>query len=188
MSSHGHCVMLWHDLEVALRIEDVIGRRIAEGREELKLTQAQIGEQVGRYLGKPWPRQAVSNAEKGGRSFGAADLVALSLVLGCTIETLLEPPPDVESVLIGDGPPLDSRHLRAAASTNSDLKQLAEVMTELRHTFPDLTGDVRRSHLLMERAYRELWTAIRGRGIEADEEALADARNARWAAAAEDQP
>lgn len=159
-----------------MRIEDVIGQRVAEGRDELGLTQAQIGEAIGEYLGKPWSRQAVSAAEKGDRAFGAAELVALSLVLGCTIETLLEPPPEADNVTIGDGPPLDSRHFRIPTSTNSDLADLAEVMTELRHKFPALADDVKQSRALMERAYRELWTAIRGRGIEVAEEQLAAER------------
>lgn len=164
-----------------MRIEDVIGRRIAEGRDELGLTQAQLGEELAKYLGRPWPRQAVSNAEKGGRAFGAADLVALSLALGCTIETLLEPPPGVEQVMIGAGPPLDSRHFRVTTSTNSDLKELADLMTDLRHEFPKLSDDLVRARSLMERAYRELWTAVRGRGIEVSEEQLTAERKARWA-------
>lgn len=161
-----------------MRIEDVIGRRIAEGRTALELTQEQMGKELARYTGKPWPRQAVSNAEKGGRAFGAADLVALSLVLGCTIETLLEPPADVDQVTIGDGPPVDSRRFRVASSTNSDLQALADVMTELRASFPTLMTDVERTGDLMEKAYRELWTAIRGRGIDVVQ-AEADARAER---------
>jgi transcriptional regulator with XRE-family HTH domain len=160
-----------------VKIEDVIAERITKGREELGLTQAQVGEQLGAYLGEPWPRQAVSSAEKGVRAFRASELIAFALVLGRNVEALIEPPPEVDHVTIGDGPPLDSRHLRVAASTtasaNEDLRELAEKMMQLRRVFPGLAEDVKQARHLMEAAYRELWTAISGRGgIEISEEEL----------------
>lgn len=159
-----------------MRIEDVIGQRLLEGRKELEMTQAQIGEELGRYLGKPWPRQAVSAAENGDRAFTAPEIVAFAMVLGCTIETLLEPPAGVDEVTLGDGPPLDSRHFRAAAATNSDLADLAAAMTELRHAFPELQTHVGHTRDLMEATYRKLWTAVRGRGIDVAEDEVAEIR------------
>jgi transcriptional regulator with XRE-family HTH domain len=112
------------DLGSGVRIEDVIGYWITRGREETGMTQAQIGEALGEHLDKPWPKQAVSAAEKGRRAFTAAELVAFALVLGATLESLLEPPPDVNAVDLGNGPTLDARHLRTAAATNSDLASI----------------------------------------------------------------
>lgn len=151
-----------------MRIEDVIGRRIAEGRGELKLSQGQLGEQLGQHLGKPWTRQAVSAAEAGDRAFTAAELAAFALVLGCTVEALLEPPADVDAVTLSDGPPVDSRWFRSVGATNADLQGLAEHMFVVRN-------DARELHREVEQAYRRMYTALRGRGIEAQEEARREA-------------
>lgn len=166
-----------------MRIEDVIGHWITQGRQDTGMTQAQIGDELGKYLGKPWPRQAVSAAEKGRRSFTAAELVAFAVVLGCNVEKLIEPPEDVSAVTLSEGPPLDSRHLRAAAATNTDLKELLKVIQELRRAAPDLRDRTYQVQRLVDSAARELWTAARGRGIEVTEERLTAQRKARWAAA-----
>jgi hypothetical protein len=169
-----------------LRIEQIVGQWIAKGRGDK--TQAQLGEELGRYLGKPWSRQSVSAAEKGERAFTAAELIAFSLVLGCTVETLLEPPAGVEHVEIGDDGQIDSRHLRTTAATNSDLADLVTAVHELRQRWPQLQGKVDELDELFERAVREVWRAARGRGIDVAQEE-ADARNearrekqARWRA------
>jgi transcriptional regulator with XRE-family HTH domain len=76
---------------VADRIEHVIGVRMYERREELGLTQEQVGEGLGGLLDKPWSRQAVSAAEKGNRAFTAAELVAIAWTLRTTVSWLLTP-------------------------------------------------------------------------------------------------
>jgi hypothetical protein len=43
---------------------------------------------LGRYLGKPWSRQAVHQAERGRRSFTAAELAAVALALDTSIPAL----------------------------------------------------------------------------------------------------
>lgn len=154
-----------------MRIEDVVAQRIAEGRAELQLTQAQLGERLGEYLGEPWPRQAVSAAEKGERAFRAAELVAFALVLGCPIESLLEPPLEVEAVLL-DGKPVDSRNLRSATGTNSDLAELGDLMTQLRYALRARQQETKADTRLMERAYRSLYDAVKGRGLQVVEEQL----------------
>lgn len=167
-----------------MRIEDVIGHRITVARAATGMKQEQIGEKLGAHLGKAWPRQAVSAAEKGRRAFTAAELVAFAMVLGCTIESLLEPPADVQQIELGGDPPLDSRHLRSATASNDDLKDLIAAMSELRRAVPeirlavnDVEGHAKTVERLMNVAVRELWTTARGRGIDADQEEL-DARNA----------
>lgn len=57
------------------------------------MTQAELGEQVGRYLGRTWSRQTVSAAEKGGRAFTALELVVISVVLGVPLNVLFLPHP-----------------------------------------------------------------------------------------------
>ena len=75
-----------------VRVEEVVGWQVRERREALGLTQEQFGRQLALYLPRPWSRQAVSAAEKGERSFGAAELVALAAVLHATVGDLLRPP------------------------------------------------------------------------------------------------
>ena len=67
-------------------------------------------------LGRPWSRQAVSAAEKGERSFGAAELVALAAVLHATVGDLLRPPVQEAAVDLG-GPDMVPRDMLLALVT-----------------------------------------------------------------------
>lgn len=71
-----------------MRVETAIGRQIARLRETRKMSLTQLGEAVGQYLGKPWSRQAVHQAERGGRVFTAAELAALALALDTSVPAL----------------------------------------------------------------------------------------------------
>jgi len=75
-----------------MELEKVIGARIAALRDG-KMTQAELGERVGRYMGKPWSRQTVSAAEKGRRAFAALDLLVLSVELDVPLYSLFAPAP-----------------------------------------------------------------------------------------------
>lgn len=57
------------------------------------MTQAELGERVGGTLGRTWSRQAVSTAEKGGRSFTAVELFVLAFELQVSIGSLFLPVP-----------------------------------------------------------------------------------------------
>ncbi|GAA3262871.1 helix-turn-helix domain-containing protein [Nonomuraea helvata] len=71
-----------------MRVEEAIGRQIARLRAERRLSLTELGEALGRYLDKPWSRQAVHQAERGQRSFTAAELTALALALDTSIPAL----------------------------------------------------------------------------------------------------
>ena len=71
-----------------MRVEEAIGRQIARLRTQRQLSLADLGGALGRYLGKPWSRQAVHQAERGQRSFTAAELIALALVLDTSVQAL----------------------------------------------------------------------------------------------------
>ncbi|WP_433464365.1 helix-turn-helix domain-containing protein [Spirillospora sp. CA-128828] len=75
-----------------MRIEEIVGGRLRERREAEGLTQEEFGAELAKYLGKPWPRQAVSTAEKGHRSFTAAELMACSMALRIGVADLFKPP------------------------------------------------------------------------------------------------
>jgi transcriptional regulator with XRE-family HTH domain len=71
-----------------MRVEEAIGRQIARLRAQRQLSLTDLGEALGGYLGRPWSRQAVHQAERGQRSFTAAELTALALVLDTSVPAL----------------------------------------------------------------------------------------------------
>jgi len=71
-----------------MRVEVAIGRQIARLREARKMSLTQLGEAVGRYLDRPWSRQAVHQAERGRRAFTAAELAAFALALDTSVPAL----------------------------------------------------------------------------------------------------
>jgi transcriptional regulator with XRE-family HTH domain len=71
-----------------VRVEAAIGQRIARLRESRQMSLTQLGEALGQYLGRPWSRQAVHQAERGRRAFTAAELAALALVLDTSLPAL----------------------------------------------------------------------------------------------------
>src|SRR5580698_3064766 len=73
---------------VSMQVEAAIGEQIARLREARQLSLTQLGQAMGRYLGKPWSRQAVHQAERGRRAFTAAELAAIALALDTSIPAL----------------------------------------------------------------------------------------------------
>jgi transcriptional regulator with XRE-family HTH domain len=71
-----------------MRIEAAIGKQIARLREARQMSLTQLGEAMGKYLDKPWSRQAVHQAERGRRAFTAAEMAALALALDTSIPAL----------------------------------------------------------------------------------------------------
>jgi transcriptional regulator with XRE-family HTH domain len=71
-----------------MRVEAAIGEQIARLREARQMSLTQLGQAMGRYLGKPWSRQAVHQAERGRRAFTAAELAAIALALDTSIPAL----------------------------------------------------------------------------------------------------
>ena len=132
------------------------------------MTQQQLGDFIGELFGKPWPRQAVSNAEKGGRVFGAADLVTLAMALRCPIAFLLEPPAGVEVVSIGDGPDVPSGYFRVTTADDPDLAMLIEDVTQLRQKAVSFHTDANTVVELIERTYRDLQHALQPGGQDGD--------------------
>jgi len=74
-----------------MKIEEVVGDRVREARKAAGMRQEQFGAALEPLLGRGWSRQSVSLAEQGGRAFTAAELVAISRVLGVSVGKLLTP-------------------------------------------------------------------------------------------------
>lgn len=72
-----------------MRVEEAVGRQIARLRAQRGLSLTELGEALGGFLGKPWSRQAVHQAERGRRSFTVAELTALALALDTSVPALL---------------------------------------------------------------------------------------------------
>jgi transcriptional regulator with XRE-family HTH domain len=71
-----------------MRIEAAIGKQIARFREARHMSLTQLGEAMGKYLDRPWSRQAVHQAERGRRAFTAAEMAALALALETSVPAL----------------------------------------------------------------------------------------------------
>ncbi|MGV9870571.1 helix-turn-helix domain-containing protein [Rhodococcus koreensis] len=69
-------------------VEEVLGAHLRRLREERELSLAEVGEALGKYLGKPWSPQGVWQAEKGKRDFKLAQLIAFALVFECPLSRL----------------------------------------------------------------------------------------------------
>lgn len=86
-----------------MKLEEAIGQKLAWLRNDRGMSQAQLGEALGRYSEKPWSRQAVNSAERGNRAFTARDLVALALALETSVPSLLLVFADDEGVELPNG-------------------------------------------------------------------------------------
>ena len=86
-----------------MKVEQYVGQRIRERRDELVMTQETFGREVGHWLGKPWSRSTVSVAENGKRAFTAAELVAIAHVLQTSPTYLLAPPAGVDEITMPSG-------------------------------------------------------------------------------------
>lgn len=112
-------------------IEQVIGHNVREARVRLQLSQVELGEQVGTYLVRPWPRQTVSGVEQGNRAFTATEVVSLARVLHTTPTHLFRLPSGVDAVAVG-GAEVARRDLQTTAAPNAPAELLLDLMDELR--------------------------------------------------------
>lgn len=117
-----------------MRIEEVIGERVAEYRRGRGWPQAKLAEEVSKLLDKPWSRQAVNTAEHGRRAFTASELVALAHSLGVKLIDLFYPDPgarDDDIELTGDSIDASAyRMLLAGKDKESKQADLMGVLVE----------------------------------------------------------
>ena len=111
-----------------MRVEEAIGRQIARLRAQRHLSLTGLGEALGRYLGKPWSRQAVHQAERGKRSFTAAELAALALALDTSVQALFRADNDQIELPGGAVPPEDYRGLLVNRQMDAPLDGLEELI------------------------------------------------------------
>jgi transcriptional regulator with XRE-family HTH domain len=154
-----------------VRVETAIGMQIARLREMRQLSLTQLGDALGRYLGRPWSRQAVHQAERGHRAFTAAELAALALALDTSIPALFRTeaesielpgssvsPQDYKGILLptGNDTPIDgveelivALHDIAEVLSRPAVTQMAKiggVAEEVAHQRPEIPGQDNWSH------------------------------------------
>jgi transcriptional regulator with XRE-family HTH domain len=59
---------------------ELVGRRIVEARRRRGMSQADLGQALAPYLGKPWAKQTVARVEAGTRELSLPELLAIALV------------------------------------------------------------------------------------------------------------
>lgn len=129
--------------ESVVRLEDVIGQNVRLRRQEKGWSQTTLGQQLVPYLGVAWTPQAVSNAEKGGRAFGATDLMALAYALQSTVAMLLAVPKDAEIETPG-GIALDTTKARGLvqAGVKPQFRTLKQMLGAQAHLQRKLTQEL----------------------------------------------
>jgi transcriptional regulator with XRE-family HTH domain len=109
-----------------MKLEQVVGERIALARSGHDWSQATLGAAMEPYTGHSWSRHVVWAAEQGRRDFRAAELVALATVLERPVSWFLHPRSPTPFVSVG------------AVKMSSE--QLAAVTA---NRFPGTTGERR---------------------------------------------
>jgi transcriptional regulator with XRE-family HTH domain len=114
-----------------MRVEEAIGRQIAHLRAQRQLSLADLGDALGHYLGKPWSRQAVHQAERGQRAFTAAELTALALVLDTSVQALFRAEDDHVELPGRAIPPEEYRGILLNRQNDAPLDGLEELIVAL---------------------------------------------------------
>lgn len=120
-----------------MRAEQYVGLNIRHHREQQGMTQEQLGQRIAAYFGKTWTRQAVSDGEKGGRSWNASELVALADLLGTTPMRLITPPLALQEIELPTRT-ISTKAIGDFGMTDKALGEALAVLAELRDAFSDL--------------------------------------------------
>jgi transcriptional regulator with XRE-family HTH domain len=149
-----------------VRVEELAGQRIRAVREDRDMTQEELGRRLGKLLGREWPRQAVSAAERGRRAFTAAELVAIALTLRTSVGHLLTPPFDVDSVDLPGSVQIRREDLAAvvlpSVSADETLAGVAETVNRIQKNL----GQVTEGTGMVTEATSRLWEDMQALGDE----------------------
>ena len=142
------------------KLQEILGRRIAEMRKSLKLTQADLAKEIGVSSS-----QIVSQIEQGKREVGAWELAKLAKILRTTTNTLLdiaepEPLPEVLWRKIPEQQELKKTDFLKHCQEYHDLEQLNDIAHH--ETFPRQKIDFNKADYqdiqkLAERISREIY-------------------------------
>lgn len=128
-----------------VRIEEIIGLRISQARQTRHLSQTEFGLALGRYLAQSWTRQAVCTAEKGLRSFTAAEIFAIAAAIDCAPSDLFSLPDDVDGIQF-PAARLSREQIQAAVTASplslDELRASADAIKDGIEYLRDLASDV----------------------------------------------
>jgi transcriptional regulator with XRE-family HTH domain len=124
-----------------MRVEQMIGKRVRQAREEADLSQREFGERVGDVLGKRWTPQAVSQAEKGERDWRAKDLVAMAWILRRPVAWFYTPNEEDRSEMLegfAEGVLIHAEWTSGDTWARREVGELFEEAADLRRQFEEL--------------------------------------------------
>lgn len=123
-------------------MQAIAGERLRLARQEAEMTQAQLGEAVAPYLGRPWSHQAVSSAEQGRREFTAVEVAVLGEILECSPAWFLTPSSAEVAIGTPGGQALDTRGLFRRVTAVGAPTLTAYVLRRIEHTIDRQIADL----------------------------------------------
>lgn len=138
-------------------LEERIGKNVKALRGDR--SGSNLGEDLAWLLGSPWSRQAVSDAERGRRSFSASELLALADALNTTVPQLYE---TAEPVTLPSGKQLTPAIVDAlTAPTVVEPGRTQQLLAEVR-AMRKAQENVATAQAILERAIMRVSNAARG--------------------------
>jgi hypothetical protein len=96
-------------------LRELIGSGIRQARTvNRSWTQAELGAALEPWLGRPWAKQQVLQAEQGQRSFEPGEMVALARVFDLPMWSFMKPELKQSLQLVNDGPEIAGAEIRRA--------------------------------------------------------------------------
>lgn len=138
----------------------VIGANVKAARERRGTSAAALGAEIGKYLGKAWPRQTVYLVESGERAMVAAEVVVLAEVLDLRVADLFAPPAGVTEVAAGT---LRVPASRLAVPTGEDTDW--ETLADIFEAVGEVRGGLYRDVMALWQIVDDARAAIRGEDL-----------------------
>lgn len=132
-------------------MREIIGINAQNARKGSGLHQSALAERLNQLSGKPWTLSAVSEAERGRRTWTADDVVLFARALGLSPADLFGIPVDVDEIEI-DGQPVSREVIEPGARALSDgASAPLQVIARLTRALDDHMRDIERLHDLVEK-------------------------------------
>ncbi|UPK64655.1 helix-turn-helix domain-containing protein [Rhodococcus pyridinivorans] len=123
-------------------IDQIVGANVRQYRTGTSMAQHELGSKMEVYLGRAWPAQTVSLAEKGRRPFAVTELVALADIFAVTVTDLLDPADYASSAITlpsGSGMYLTWYLALAGPAPRTSEVDFGEVVDDIKHLAEELS-------------------------------------------------
>jgi len=136
-------------------MREIIGINAQNARKGSGLHQSALAEHLNQLSGKPWTLSAVSEAERGRRTWTADDVVLFARALGLSPADLFRIPPDVDVVEI-DGQPVSRDEIEPGARALSDgASAPLQVIARLTRALDSHLHEITALHGAVEQTYAD---------------------------------